>query len=155
MIWHIFEGYDSIAILSVPLFGAHKMALHDAVYPVFSNGHDFLLVNQFFQALLAVILLRSRVDSFILLGLNSDALPWRGFPVSQGRQLLLGEDLLSFEDSGLRDQPCYILIFSDVVAPMIRWRGRRYGKMLQINHLFLLPLTWLYQVVIVHGLRFQ
>jgi hypothetical protein len=82
MIWHVFEGDDPIAILSIPLFGAHEMALHDAMYPVFSNGHDFLLINQFFQALLAVILLRSRVYSFILLGLNSDTLSGRAFPVS-------------------------------------------------------------------------
>ena len=99
----VFEGDDPIAILGVPLFGAHKMALHHAMYAVFSDGHDFLLVNQFFQALLAIILLGGRVGSFILLGLNSDALPWRGFLVSQGRELLLGEDLLSFQDSRLRD----------------------------------------------------
>ena len=102
---YVFEGDDPIAILGVPLFGAHKVALHDAMYPVFSDGNDFLLVNQFFQALLAVILFGGRVCSLILLGLNSDALPWRGFPVSQGRQLLLWEDLLSLEDSGLRDEP--------------------------------------------------
>ena len=77
------------------------MALHDAMYPVFSNGHDFLLINQLFQALLAVILLGSRIDSFILLRLNSDALSGRDIPVSQGRQLLLRQDLLSFEDSRL------------------------------------------------------
>ena len=77
------------------------MALHDAMYPVFSNGHDFLLINQLFQALLAVILLGSRIDSFILLRLYSDALSGRDIPVSQGRQLLLRQDLLSFEDSRL------------------------------------------------------
>jgi hypothetical protein len=103
MIRYVFEGDDPIAILGVPFFGGDKMALHDTVYPVFSDGHDFLLVNQFFQALLAIILLGGRVDSFILLGLNSDALPWRSFPVSQGRELLLRENLLSFEDSRLRD----------------------------------------------------
>jgi hypothetical protein len=102
---YVFEGDDSIAILGVPLFGAHKMALHNAMYPVFSDGNDFLLIDQFFQALLAIILLGGRVCSFILLGLNSDALPWRGFPVSQGRQLLLWEDLLSLEDCRLRDEP--------------------------------------------------
>ena len=155
MIRHVFLGNDPIAILGVPLFGAHKMALHDAVYPVFSNGHDFLLVNQFFQTLLAVILLGSRVDSFILLGFNSDALPWRGFPVSQGRQFLLGQDLLSFEDCGLRDEPCQILIVSDVMAPMIGGRGCRYGHMLEVNHLLPLPLAWLLQAVIVHSLRLQ
>jgi hypothetical protein len=103
MIRYVFEGDDPIAILGVPFFGAHKMALHDTMYPVFSYGHDFLLVNQFFQALLAIILLEGRIDSFILLGFNSDALPWRGFLVSQGRELLLREDLLSFQDSRLRD----------------------------------------------------
>jgi len=102
---YVFEGDDPIAILGVPLFGVHKMALHDAMYAVLSDGHDFLLIDQFFQALLAIILLERRVCSLILLGLNSDALSWRSFPVSQGRQLLLREDLLSLEDSGLRDEP--------------------------------------------------
>lgn len=106
MIRYLFEGNDPVVILSIPLFGAHKVALHDAMYPIFSDGHDFLLVNQFFQALLAIILLGSRVHSFILLGLYSYALSRRGFPVSQGRQLLLGQDLLNFERGSLRDEPC-------------------------------------------------